>query len=209
MAQLNSKLTLYLTACLGFMEAIPDARKAKLGEIAGFVGSRVGRGDRARLTFICTHNSRRSQMAQIWAQAAATWYGVKGVSTFSGGTEATSFNPRAVAALGRAGFTVEKKDAGENPVYCIGYAAETPSIEAFSKVIDGDPNPREGFCAVMTCSNAEKNCPVVFGSAKRVVLPYEDPKAFDGTDRESLMYDERCRQISNEMLYLFSQVRRG
>ncbi|MCK4776283.1 MAG: protein-tyrosine-phosphatase, partial [Candidatus Krumholzibacteria bacterium] len=64
----------------------------------------------------------------------------------------------------------------------------------------------EDFCAVMTCSQADKNCPVVVGASMRVAIPYDDPKAFDGTDQEAANYDERCRQISREMLYLFSAV---
>jgi hypothetical protein len=59
----------------------------------------------------------------------------------------------------------------------------------------------------MTCSEADKNCPVVRGAAVRVALPYEDPKVADGTPAEAARYDERSRQIATEMFYLFSEVR--
>ena len=47
---------------------------------------------------------------------------------------------------------------------------------------------------------------MVLGAAERIAITYEDPKAFDGTDREAEAYDERCRQIAREMLYVFSLV---
>jgi protein-tyrosine-phosphatase len=189
----------------GFSQ-IPAARRSKLEGISDHVAEKIASGAPARLTFICTHNSRRSHMAQIWAQTAAHHYGVPGVETFSGGTEATAFNPRAVAALERAGFRIETDAQGSNPVYQVFFNADDEPMHAFSKVYDEPPNPRDGFCAVMTCSQADKACPLVLGAEERIAIPYEDPKASDGTDTETTAYDERCRQIAREMLYLFSRV---
>jgi protein-tyrosine-phosphatase len=187
----------------------PRDRKRLLEELARYVTSRRSAGRPAKLTFVCTHNSRRSQMSQLWAQTAAAFYGVDGVETYSGGTEATAFDPRAVAALERAGFRIERVSDGDNPIYEVRHRENGPTLQAFSKVYDQAPNPREDFCAVMTCTQAEAACPVVRGASKRVAIPYEDPKAFDGTARESAAYDEGCRQISREMLYLFSRVAEG
>jgi len=159
-----------------------------------------------RLVFICTHNSRRSHLSQIWAQTAAGRYGVAGVETFSGGTEATAFNPRAVTALRRAGFTIPEPEAGANPRYQVRCHAEAPPLVCFSKVYGDASNPRSDFYAVMTCSQADQNCPVVAGAAQRIALPFDDPKAFDGTLEEAAQYDERCRQIAREMLFIFSTV---
>jgi len=128
------------------------------------------------------------------------------VDTVSGGTEATAFNPRAVAVMQRAGFVIEKTTGGDNPVYTVRYGDVAPAMEAFSKVYNDPPNPSEDYCAVMTCSQADANCPIVHGAAERVSIPFGDPKDFDGTDRETAKYDERCRQISVEMLYVFSRV---
>jgi len=189
---------------------ISGDRKSQLEKIATFVRDRVNARQKApqvaRLTFICTHNSRRSHLSQIWAQTAAAYYGITSVATYSGGTEATAFNPRSVAALERAGFVIERTSGDKNPVYLIRFNEDAPAIEAFSKIYNQKPNPTEDFCAVMTCSQADKNCPVVAGASMRVAIPYDDPKAFDGTDQEAGKYDERCRQISREMLYLFSAV---
>jgi protein-tyrosine-phosphatase len=206
---LYPELAAFVEQTVGEFARIPAERRATLGRIAEMVSERTGSEQPARLTFICTHNSRRSHMSQLWAQTAAHVYGVLPVQTYSGGTEATAFNPRAVAAIERAGCRVRQASEAENPVYEVRFSDDGPGMECFSKVYDQKPNPTEGFIAVMTCSAADEACPIVFGADERVAIPFEDPKAFDGTDRESEMYDERCRQIAREMLYVFSQVNVG
>ena len=185
--------------------AIDAERRALLDELASFVSSARRRAEGAQLTFICTHNSRRSQMGQLWAAAAAAHFGVDGVFTHSGGTEVTAFHPNAVAAMRRAGFVLDASD-GENPHYSVSYSAEAPAIDCFSKVYDDPRNPSRGFAAIMTCSEADEACPVVLGAALRVPLRYEDPKSADGSADEAAVYDERSMQIATEMLYLFSEV---
>ena len=187
-------------------DRIPDKRKQQLKKLAQFVQTKIKSGEEAQLIFICTHNSRRSHMGQLWARVAADYYGVSDVRTFSGGTEATAFNPRAVAALERAGFTIEKTSEGDNPHYRVGYASDAPTQEAFSKKYDDTVNPSENFAAIMTCSQADANCPLVPGATLRIAIPYEDPKEADGTPEEATRYDERSQQITTEMLYCFSQV---
>lgn len=146
-------------------------------------------------------------MSQIWASTAATFYGMEdGVNTYSGGTEATAFNPRAVAAIQRAGFRVENP-GGENPRYKVYYAVGAAPMECFSKKYDDPSNVDENFAAVMTCSEADKNCPFIPGASLRVPIPYVDPKRADGTDHEAATYDERCKQIATEMFYMMSQVK--
>ncbi len=159
-----------------------------------------------RLNFICTHNSRRSHLSQIWAQAMADKFGV-GLETFSGGTEATAFNPNAVAAMQRAGFSIES-GGGDNPKYKVRHTERMEAMIAFSKKFEEAPNPTQGFAAIMTCSEADAECPIVFGADQRIKLFYEDPKVADGTPQESATYDERCRQIATEMYYIFSQINR-
>jgi protein-tyrosine-phosphatase len=186
---------------------IPVERRQALDRLAGFIAERAASARSSRLTFICTHNSRRSQMSQIWAEAAAARFGVPGVETFSGGTEATAFNPRAVAAMRRAGFRIDDPDGGDNPVYRVRFAEGCEPIECFSKIYHQAPNPNLDFCAVMTCSSADAACPIVFGAAGRISLPYDDPGLLDGSDQETAAYDARCRQIASEMLFVFSRVR--
>ncbi len=197
----------YLEERAGEFDQIPDERKVALQKLADYVRNRAEAGKPTRFTFICTHNSRRSHLSQIWAAAAADFYNVPGVESFSGGTEATAFNPRAIAAIERAGMKVEKTEEGKNPRYAVRYReAQTPLI-CFSKVYKDAPNPNADFCAVMTCSQADKNCPVVEGCSLRVAIPFEDPKVSDDTAAEGATYDARCQQICREMLYVFSQAK--
>jgi protein-tyrosine phosphatase/arsenate reductase len=191
------------------IDGIPAERRTALGPLAGFVSERADAGEPSRLVFICTHNSRRSHMAQLWAQTAAAVFSVPAVETFSGGTEATAFNPRAVAALRHAGFLIEPYTDGKNPIYEVSFIPGMEPMQVFSKTLDSPPNPTEGFAAVMTCSDADRACPNVPGAAARIAVPYDDPKAFDGTPREAAAYEERCAQIAREMLWVFSRVARA
>ena len=199
-------LEMYITETLSEIDRIPEERRQRLDALAHYVAVRSRSGQVAELTFICTHNSRRSHLSQLWAQTAAHFFNVDGVATFSGGTEATAFNPRAVAAVERAGFAVEVLAEGDNPVYGVKYVDDMEPMECFSKIYDQPPNPNHGFAAVMTCSEADAACPIVFGADHRIAIPFEDPKAFDGTESEAEKYDERCRQIAREMLCAFSRV---
>ncbi|MDX2304695.1 MAG: protein-tyrosine-phosphatase [Microscillaceae bacterium] len=200
-------LKAYIASIQKDMEAIPEERKEALQKIALFVKNKKQSGEAANLIFICTHNSRRSHLSQIWAATAAHYYGMEeGIHTFSGGTEATAFNPRAVAAIERAGFKVENP-GGKNPFYQVKFDDQGKTIKCFSKKYDDPTNPKESFAAVMTCSEADKNCPYIPGASLRVSVPYEDPKIADDTAQETSKYDERCRQIATEMFYLMKQVK--
>ena len=188
-------------------DTISNDRKQILKQLTGFIETKINKNEKIDLIFICTHNSRRSHISQIWAQAAAAYYGIQNVVTYSGGREATAFNPRAVRALEQAGFKITKTSNAENPVYEVSFAENANDIIAFSKRYDSETNPREGFAAIMTCSHADENCPVVFGMEKRISLPYDDPKDFDGTPQETSKYSERVMEIGSEIFYAFSQVK--
>jgi arsenate reductase len=202
---MHPTLERYIRRALSHLGAVPQGRKRLLEEVAAFVSSKRAERDPPDLTFICTHNSRRSHFGQLWASVAATHFGIEGVRTYSGGTEVTAFHPLAVAAIEKAGFVVNGP-AGDNPRYQVTFADDGPVMECFSKRYDDPFNPAEGFAAIMTCGEADEACPVVLGAAFRAAIPYEDPKVADGTPRETEVYDERCFQIATEMLYLFSRV---
>jgi len=186
---------------------IPAERKEILKQLTGFVESKVNAGQKAYLNFICTHNSRRSHLSQIWAQAAAHYYNIPNVVCFSGGTEATAFNPRAVKAMQDAGFTIIKVKEGDNPIYQVSFAKEAEPMVVFSKKYDDPFNHNKDFAAVMTCSHADENCPLVLGASARIALTYDDPKNFDGTSQEAAKYAERVNEIGREILFAFSQVK--
>ncbi|MDE2848418.1 MAG: protein-tyrosine-phosphatase [Gemmatimonadota bacterium] len=196
----------YLQARLLESSQIPADRKKVLERVSAYILERLRNSKPARLTFICTHNARRSQMAQIWAQTAARFFDLRGVATCSGGTEATTFDPRAVSAMVRAGFRTERCTTEDNPVYLVHAGSEIPPVRAYSKAYLDPSNPQHGFCAVLTCSSADRDCPVIPSADRRVLVPYEDPKSADGTDREAEVYDERCREICREMVWVFARA---
>jgi arsenate reductase len=184
-------------------------RKTTLDAIASDVVAQLEAGKAAKLTFICTSNSRRSHMSQIWAQTAAYYYGLDQVFAYSGGTQATACNCRTVAAMRRVGFAIEDATTGDNPVYLVRYANDRPPIRAYSKLYNADANPKRDFIALMTCSVADKSCPVVAGAMSRYAIHYVDPRLCDDTPTETTAYNERCREIAREMFYIMSEVRRS
>jgi arsenate reductase len=188
-------------------ELIPIDRKNLLQQLTQFIEKKIRSEGKVFLNFICTHNSRRSHLAQIWAQTAAHYYQVPDVTCFSGGTEATAFNPRAVRAMQEAGFSIIMTKDGENPTYEVHFSKEAPALVAFSKKYDDPFNQCQNFAAVMTCSHADENCPLVQGASTRISLTYDDPKNFDGTPQEAAKYTERVNEIGREILFAFSQVK--
>ena len=198
---MNKKLEEYFSQLGSENTNLSTEREALLRQVIAYVQD----SESPKLNFICTHNSRRSHLSQIWAQTLANHYGVR-LETFSGGTEATAFHPNAVAALLRAGFEI-RKEGEENPRYQVYFDAAADPIVAYSKRFEEPPNPSSGFAAIMTCSEADAECPVVFGAETRIKLFYEDPKVADGTSEEAAKYDERCLQIAKEMNFIFSQIK--
>lgn len=196
----------YCTGIAASFSEIPEARKSLLDRLAGHIHSKVIEGAPVRLIYICTHNSRRSHFGQVWAHVAADFYGIADVKTYSGGTVATAFNVHAREALQRIGFRIDSTGNEPNKLFQLTYDETKPPIECFSKCYDHHENPVSGFAAVMTCGEAETNCPFIPGAEFRIATTYEDPKNFDGTPEQDLKYDERCRQIAVETFYVFSRV---
>lgn len=186
------------------VSSITSERKDLLEEMAQYLREKLRTGQEIRFNFICTHNSRRSQFSQIWAQTAAAYYGIEAFC-YSGGVEVTAFNPRAVAAIRRDGFNVVQKE-GENPIYFVLFSDDSEPIVAFSKVYDDPINATKDFAAVMTCDHADENCPFIPGAEKRFPLRFEDPKSFDDSPQEEQMYTERSHQIGAELFFLFERV---
>ncbi|MAG18890.1 MAG: protein-tyrosine-phosphatase [Flavobacteriaceae bacterium] len=180
---------------------ISDQRKELLKPLKEYLSSKIKQKSVVNLNFICTHNSRRSQLSEVWAKIIGDFYGLN-INTFSGGIEITSCNERTINSLSRLGFKI-KNLGGENPHYEIKYADNKKPITLFSKLYDDPANPKTGFAAVMSCSHADENCPFIPGAEKRISLPYEDPKAYDNTADEAKIYDERSIQIATEMKYVF------
>jgi protein-tyrosine phosphatase/arsenate reductase len=197
----------YCDKLIADFAAIPKERQALLEELSNYVSSKKESHQAIQLVYICTHNSRRSHFGQIWAQVAANYFNVKNVTSFSGGTEATAFNSNAINAIKRVGFDVKPLDETSNKRYHVVYNETENPIICFSKVYDDAQNPQTNFAAIMTCSDAEENCPFIPGVELRIGTTYDDPKAFDNTPLQDAKYDERCKQIALETLYVFSKVK--
>jgi arsenate reductase len=187
-------------------EIISDERKAILEPLTDFIQSKVSSQQEIRINFICTHNSRRSHLSQVWAQTMAHYFNIKNVFCYSGGTEATALFPMAKETLKNTGFQIKTLSEGENPVYSIKYAENEHPIIGFSKKLEDDFNPKSEFAAIMTCSQADGACPFISGAEKRIPITFEDPKAFDATPQQAEKYTERSLQIATELYYVFSQI---
>lgn len=189
-------------------ESISEERKTTLRPLVDFIQEKANSHKEIRLNLICTHNSRRSHLSQVWAQTAAFHYGIKNVFCYSGGTEATAMFPMVAKTLTKQGFQIKAIAEGSNPVYAIKYAKNEHSIIGFSKTFDDDFNPQSEFAAILTCSSADQGCPFISGAEKRIPITFEDPKAFDNTPQQAEKYEERSVQIATEMFYVFSQIKK-
>lgn len=197
----------YIHKALQNFDAISEERKKTLERISQFVQTRIDAGQMAELIYVCTHNSRRSHLGQIWGKTASAYFGISLVNTYSAGTEVTAFNPNAIRAVERAGFRVSKTIGDKNPRYEVYFDEDQDPIVCFSKTYEDASIPKEHLCAIMTCTEADGNCPFITGTELRVSCPYVDPKAFDGTPQQDEKYAERCFQIATECLYVFSTVK--
>lgn len=187
-------------------DSIAEERKIVLQPLVDYIQNKVSHQQEIRLNLICTHNSRRSHLSQIWAQTAANYYGIQNVFCYSGGTEATAMFPMVAQTLRHQGFNIKTIAEGNNPVYAIKYSENEHPVICFSKTYDDSFNPQAEFAAIMTCSQADGGCPFIAGAEKRIPITFEDPKAFDNTPQQAEKYEERSVQIATEMKYVFSKI---
>lgn len=188
------------------IENISEERKQVLQPLVDYIQSKIQNNETIRLNFICTHNSRRSHLSQIWAQTMAFHFNVNNIFCYSGGTEATAMFPKVAETLEKQGFEIQKLSEAENPVYVVKYDKNEAAIICFSKTYDNKFNPQSNFGAIMTCNNADEGCPIVLGAEARFPIKYDDPKAFDNTDLQDAKYAERSLEIAQEMWWVFKSI---
>ena len=186
---------------------VSEDRKVVLKPLADYIQNKVNANEEIRLNFICTHNSRRSHLSQIWAQTMAFHFGIQNVYCYSGGTEATALFPKVAETLANQGFQIQQLSQEQNPVYAVKFDDNAHPIVGFSKMYFDAFNPKSNFAAILTCSNADEGCPMVFGAEARFPIKYDDPKAFDGTVVMNEKYAERSLQIASELYFVFSQIK--
>lgn len=189
------------------VNSIASERKIILQPLIDYIQVKTNTNQPIALNFICTHNSRRSHLSQVWAQTMASYFHIPNVVCYSGGTEATALFPVAAKTLSNLGFKIEKLSNENNPIYAIKYSENSHPVIGFSKTYDAPFNPVSEFAAIMTCSSADKGCPIILGAEKRIPITYDDPKAFDHTPQQLEKYNERSLQIATEMKHIFSQIK--
>ena len=187
-------------------DSISNERKLLLEKISNYISKKVAINQTVHLVYICTHNSRRSHFGQVWASVAANYYSAKNINSFSGGTEATAFNVNAINALKKLGFNIKKIIEDANAIYHVYFDDNEKPEVCFSKLYDDAKNPSKDFAAIMTCGEAEENCPIIPNNDLRITTTYNDPKEFDNTPLQDQKYNERCQQIALETLYVFSKI---
>ena len=190
------------------LNSVTNERKEILQPLVEYIQNKVDNQKQIRINFICTHNSRRSHLSQIWAQTAAAFFQIDNVFCYSGGTEATALFPMVAKTLANSGFNVLTAMSGDNPVYAFKYASNEHPVIGFSKKYDDEFNPEGEFAAIMTCSQADGGCPFIAGAEKRIPITFDDPKEFDNTPLQEEKYQERSLQIATEMFFVFSQIKK-
>lgn len=204
--RLYPQLEQYLSLRTEELGSLAEERKPLLAAIVNYLREQQKAHHPLQLVFVCTHNSRRSMLAQLWAQTAAHVTGIKNLKSFSCGSEATALHPNTVAAMRRAGFKVVATMDGHNPIYNASFSPAAPSLLLYSKTAEKAMLPKGHFAAVMVCQQDAESCPLIREADRRFPLPYEDPGRADGTAQADEAYDAVCRQIATEMLWLFRSL---
>lgn len=203
---MNSIIEGKIAALIAQFNSIPKERQAILDSLRDAIADSLNKNHTVDLLYVCTHNSRRSHFGQVAGTLAAAYFGFDTVQCYSAGTEVTAMNAKAVNALVDFGFSVATNDATDNPVYSF-ELEKVPTIKCFSKRFDDESIPKGNVIAIMTCTDAEQNCPFIPGAVRRIPLPYNDPKQSDGSGKEKEVYAERFQQILTEALYVFSVLK--
>ncbi len=113
---------------------------------------------KARILFLCTGNSCRSQMAEGWANHL----GGEWLEATSAGIEAHGKNPRAIAVMREAGVDISYQEST-----CV-----TPEMLASADLV------------VTVCGHADEHCPVLPPGVQKKHWPLEDPARASGTEEQ-------------------------
>lgn len=183
---------------------ISEERKALLLTAAEAIYNHYKEKGILQMVFVCTHNSRRSQLSEVLALLAAQQYNLS-VSTFSAGTEATAVHENTMLALKEVGVSYSTIQQENQVAYSL-TGKEMAEKTLFSKTLTHESLPTSDFFAFMTCDQAAENCPFVPGAVKRIPLTYKDPKVSDNTPEALATYGKTATQILSEMMFIFAQI---
>ena len=147
---------------------LDDQRTALLQTIAKSIIQLISEKRKINLNFICTHNSRRSQLAQVWSSYASSYFKLNKIESFSGGTEVSAFFRNTVKTLQEVGFIFQLIEfSHQNPYYSISSHQHVKPIIGFSKLVEHEINKKRyddselyccsgigGYCVIISPTNS-------------------------------------------------------
>jgi len=139
--------------------------------------------EKARVLFLCTHNSARSQMAEGLLRHLAD----DRFEAYSAGTEATHVRPLAIRAMDEIGMDISGQESKTLARYL------------------GEP-----FDYVITvCDEANEACPFFPGAKRRLHWSLPDPSTAEGTEEQRLTVFRSVRDGLRDRMQAELVVGRG
>ena len=214
--RLNDSLRKHAELLTTSFDMIEQDHRPAIQSLAKWIAEHWSPQEELHIIVTCTGNSRRSMMGASMGNVAAAYYGMENVHFHSGGTSPTAFNRRTIATLQEIGFQIEptgqlaESDDPKtpNPKYRVVWGKDLETVE-FSKMYNDEGNPQTRFAAIMVCSEADEDCPVVKGATIRLAMPFMDPKLYDDGSFEKNKYRERRDDIGRTMLAVMANARRN
>ena len=151
-----------------------------------------------QLLFVCTHNSRRSQLSE--ALAAHRWQEDSRITVRSCGTEQTACHPSTANALEDLGWEVQDQGNGRFQVQ-----RDLTTRSLWSKTLDEVPRDLP-IVAMMTCAEADEACPAIVGAVARIPWRFPDPKIADGTPESRATYRTVAEAIARDLDALYHEL---
>ena len=185
---------------------ISGERKVLLHSLADAIRTSLNTFGSCNIIAVCTHNSRRSQLAEAWIHVMSRHLQLPAIKAYSGGTESTAFYPLMIQAMKNCGFALNISVEGDNPTMKLELGEKEVPHLMFSKKFDHSSNPDKNFIALMVCSDADENCPFIPGAFRRISLTFEDPKMYDGQPDALDRYQEKVHEIGREIIYAMGQL---
>jgi len=200
-----NQIQLFCLEITSSFKYIPSSRLQLLDGIVLEINEFLNNKKNLNFLFVCTHNSRRSQFANVWAEIAATFYNLNSIKSYSCGTEKSIVSKNTIQTLKDLGIRIENHPSIPNAFHAF-YGKEL-FIDVFSKKYSDPTISKEDTIAIMTCSDADQNCPIIPYAKNRISLNFKDPKRFDNTSSFKMEYQKTGKEIAREIFYIFSKLK--
>jgi ArsR family transcriptional regulator, arsenate/arsenite/antimonite-responsive transcriptional repressor / arsenate reductase (thioredoxin) len=159
-----------------------EALHPALGDAPADRADRVSGGPLARVLFLCTHNSARSQMAEALLRHLSGGR----VEVFSAGTEATRVHPQALATLER-------------------HEIDTTGLRSkhLNQFIGEDFN-----YVITVCDRASEACPIFPGDPERIHWSFPDPSAVTDPAEQQMAFTQVFVGLEKRLKLLLTLIER-